>query len=1132
MADDEIGDFGPMSPGLIKANDNIKKKLDVQSGLAIKSNADPEITFSDDDYDAQARAITEQYQAAESLKSSQFKSESSPPPANPDDPDAQTGIEMARNGINFLFHDEAAAIGVEWGRDHLNWSLDNARDFWSDHPWRGGLAMLSSGAPILAGARRLARAAKGADAAIDSGTLLERGLIDSIQEYDNLDAHAKTIIHGQANNIADIAELNGAVRDGTATAVQKSKSMFRQAFGNSYLDVQAMEKMQPYSTLKNWGDRVEELTTGKAVTGMLDMADNVPKGEGTAILHALKEPNQLKGLSNEGKLFALTYGAEARRMQNQLHAEGFIDDETAEKIGDIWFSTLRKDGKIFEEGPTTSVHSVIKRRTLDPEVEGSLRVVNIPRTSSAHLMERKLDSDGVTSLIKRQRAAEAIDADNAPRALKLLADVPENAEAIELIKNNRLDDAKSVLAKDGFIESNPKDLVVKSMLQQKLLFENFRTLRDVAMDPNLCKTFEEVQAMSSTTRNKMMNLNRLDNSTTLKRMIAKKLGKTTGGELGYVHESLFHALADSTNQKTIGHGVGLLEIGTAMLKTMKTSANPFTHLQNVLGNAVFLHMAGFNPLAGEHLGLLKKSFGAVNDWKIARRSGQSVAEVRDLGMLKSTLKGGADIDIAKEIQNPLLSGEHGILDMSSIEASEGIPMLHKLASQANDEQTLAKGLIAGIQKGSKAVGLDKASDMYMAEDSAMKFTYYLHLRQKGLNPLAAANEVSRRLPMYGSVGSAIQRGRKVLFPWASFPTEATRIMKNNIMDYPFRTAMWMHAPNLVQAPVAALSGMTYEEAEKRKEQNPMWAQKLTSVVSGLKDKNDDVRTFLMDMLPQSAIFPSTIAADASIRDQLPFGLGDPAPIITGFIDAMMGRGAFGQEIPTDPNSKAQKAFTILSSTIGLMMPPIVQKYIFNPVQPGIRPDIVPGGLPGFRAGQDIGLLKNPSTGKTGDWFYDAAMNNFLVKNYAGSAETEIGNSRFGQREASNYRGRLGREFSAWATSGSWGQAANTLKEVYSSFLSETPENPALAQQNYIDWQKLHAREILKNPSFRGLSREDFLKMLSKVGDSTAPVIDQAHKEYKDALVQGYVGARRDGKYDNSNPLTRAGRKGRSGRTGR
>lgn len=1139
---DEIANMAPaLGADAQVTADNIRQKLEVASGERIKSQVDPNVTFPDTDYDAQARAITEHYQAEQSNREAYFRSELQAPPI---DPNAQAGLNLMRDVVNFGFHDELAAIGVDIGRNHLNWSLDNARDFWHEHPIRAGVAMVAGyGSAYLSAAKRVGIMARGGDFAAEH--LVERGLVDTVEHYNNLSQDAKQIIQGQAGNIADIASLRGKIKDGTATPVDKAKQAFRTAFGNAYLDTQAMEAAAPYSTLKSWQSRVEELTSGRGVNGMLDLADNVPKGEGTAILHALKDPSQMKGLSQEGKLFAMAYGEESRRIQKELVESGFLTQETADKVGDLWFSTMRKDSKLFEEGPTTAVHSIIKRRSIDPDVAGSLRVVNIPRTASPHLLERSLDSDGVTSLIKRQRASEALEGGKTEAALRLLKDDPEAAPALELIKNNRLDEAKSILGKDGFIESNPKDLVVKSMLQQKLLFENFKTLRDIATDPNLTKTFEEVEAMGSAAKAKYINLNRMDNAATLRRMIAKKLGKTEIPELGYVHESLFHALADATNKSTIGSGVGLLEIGTAMLKTMKTSANPFTHLQNVLGNAIFMHMAGYNAFDREGIGLLKTSWSAVNDWKTARKSGAAIAEIRDLGKLKSKVKGGQDIDIASELMNPLLSGEHGILDMSSIEASEGIPMLAKLARQAQDEQSMAKGMIALIQKGSAKIGLDKASDLYMAEDSAMKFQYYLHHRMNGLNPLAAANEVARRLPMYGTVGSAIQRGRKVLYPWASFPTEATRIIKNNMMDRPFRTGMWLHAPNLIQTPIAIASGMSYEEVEKRKQQNPFWAQRMTSVVTGLRDKNDDVRTMILDMLPQSAIYPQTIAPDAPLAEKLPLNLGNPAPIIMGFIQAMMGKDSFGNDIPTDPNNPASKTFAALTSTIGLMMPPIIQKYLFNPSQTGtsLEPTLgktgaaldtlAPNGFPGSRFRQDIGNMVNPSTGKTGDAIFDGILNNFLIKNYAGSANTEIGNERFAQREASNFRGRLGREFSAWAASGNAEQAASVLNDVYTSFLNETPDNPALAHQHYMDWLALHSRELMKNPSMRGLSKKDFLNMLSKAGDSSAPVVGQAFDEYKLALQQGYaMSGGSGGKFQNDNPLTRAGRGGRKARTGR
>ena len=1119
----------PLAPRLLKTAAAVDEKAKLATGQSIKSNADPSQVWPDSDYDSQARAITEHFQATESQKQAQFASDYKVTPVL--DEDTQTGVDLVRDFANFMFHDEMALLGVQWSKDNFEHRADVARDFIADHPWRAGLAVATSSGPLFAGAKRIARMVKGADGAVDSGRLLERGLIDNVEEFEKLAPAHQKILNNQANRIADIAETNSAIKDGTATLSQRVRASFHSNFGNAYLDDQAMERMSPYSTLKEWSKRSEDLVTGKTVTNMLDLADSVPAGEGTAILHAFKDPSQLAGLSEKAKQFAITYGDEARVMQRQLLEEGFIDQDTADKVGGVWFSTLRQDTPLFEEGATTSFHSVTKRRKLDPTEGGSLRIVRVPRTGSANLKERSLDSAQVTGLIKRQRAAEALTVDKPDRALALLKDAPEEAEAINLIKSGRVAEAKTLLGREGFIGSNPKDLVLKSMLQQKLLFENFKTMRDVAMNPNLTKTFEEVQAMSSTTRARMVKLDKMENAATLRRMVAKKQGKESVDSLGYVHESLFESLADVANENTISSGVGLLEIGTAILKTMKTSANPFTHGQNIVGGGVFLHMAGFNILQPENAKLLRQAWTASAEWQQARKGGASIAEIRDLGKLKSNIKGGKDIDIAAELQNPLLSGEHGILDMSSMEASEGIPMLGKLAKQAGDEQMLAKGLIAMTQKGTKFTGIEKAAEIYMAEDSSMKFAYYLHLRQSGLNPLASANEVAKRLPMYGTVGGAIKRGRKVLFPWASFPTEATRIMKNNMIDHPFRTAAWMHAPNLVQTGVAmgpkafGGQGMSYEEVEARKLQNPMYAQKLTGVVTGLRDKNNDVRTMLMDFLPHSAILPPTVSSNADWRESLPMGAGNPAPIVTGFVDALMGRGSFGEDIATDPNNPASKIFSVITSTVGLLAPPLVQKYLLNPSLPNMA----------YRGPVDAGIYKNPSTGKTGDPLYDMVLNNFAVKNYAGSAQTELANERFGGREMQNYRGRLGKEFNAWVSSNKWENAAETLRDVAQSFRSEAPDNPGLAHQKYVDWLKLHSREVMKHPSLRGVSKEQFMTQLAKIGDSTSPLVDQATQEYRNLLIQGYRGTKRGRKQDGNNPLTRAARTGRTGsqaRTGR
>lgn len=1100
MADDNglitLGDdneaASPVAQGILdRIGSSVKEKL----GIEVPSIANPGVSFADDEHNQQARDLVEHYQMQKSQQNGTFKGDMTKVPP----PDDQSAQEYGRNAINFMFGDTAAAAGIKLNQDGIDFSLDTMRSMWSDHPWRAGLAVAADGGPLLAGGFRVARMLRGASADIDAGELVAKGLATTVEDYNAMTPAAKDIVQGQAKRIADLTETRTAVDNGTATPWQKAKNTFDQMFGNSYLDSQTLTETNPDAAIQDWRTKTADIVKGRTVSGLLDLADEVKPGEGSAVLHAIQDPSQLGSLSPKARELALGYSAEGREVQKQALAEGFIDQETADKVGPVWFSAMRKDSPIFEQGASTESLSVIRRKAGEGGKTGDLRVVNIPRTGGPNLLKRDTDQAGVLDLIKKQRASEALEAGKSDAALKLLQGSPDEDAIGSLIQTGQKSAAQTALAKNGFLQSDPQQLVVNS-IQQKLLFENFRTLRDVALNPDITKTAEEVAAMSTGTRRRMISLDRVQNAGILRRMVAIKKGVPAVGDLGFIDQSLFKQVAQLSDHGTTNQFASWLQFSTAMLKTAKTALNPFTHGQNMSGNMAFLWMAGMG--LDDQFVKGRAAWKAINAFSDARKAGTAM---QDVGVLKSMVKGGKDINIADEMAHPLLTGPHGLLDTSSLTQAEGLPIMQRLYDQAGDHQGLLKSAINLVQKGAKknVLGLsaEKASNIYQVEDSAAKFSYYLHLRQQGLNELAASNEVAKRLPMYGTAGNTIQGLRKAALPWLSFPTEATRIMKNNIMDHPFRTATVMNIPNILQTAVGTAGGMSYETGNSLRDQNPMWAQTPGNVVvpSALTDplQNDankgQVRTFLMQMLPHLALMPQSEAADAGLAEKLPMGVGNPFPIIMGFVNALTGKNSFGQDVVTDPNDPTAKMKAIILNTLGTMAPPMFEKYLMNP------------GLPTtyYRAGIDSGQLTNPSTGQTGSPFFDLLENNFLVKSYGGSPDTQVSNERYGARQAADYRGRLGRELRAWTMSGDQTNVYKVLSEVHGTFDQEMPNNPAMAHRKYLDWVNMHARDVIKNPSFNGLSKQDFQNKLAAEADNQTADMNEARKAYIDSLREGF-----------------------------
>src|SRR5258706_9791735 len=591
--------------------DAVINRVHESLGLTYPSAVDPTQQIPDTDFDDQARKVTENFKGQEAKRAATFHADIVPTP----DPDSGVdALAITRNAVNFMFHDPMALAGVTWDKEHINWSLATVRDMVADHPYRAGLAAASTLAPLAAGGYRLMKAGAMADIAVDD--LMLSGLVDDAASYNKLTASGKKLVQGQAQQVGKLKALRSAVADGSASASDRAQLNFYEAFGNTYLDAHTNAELNPAGTIAQWQEKAKSLTSGKAVNDMMEMTRNVKVEKEPRVLLAIKDPARLSDLSPAAREFTLAFGAEGRAEQASMLDSGFIDEETAKKVGDIWFSTLRKDSPLFNEGSTTDRLSLVRRNSAESAADkGRLQVINLPRTASPHMFSRALDEEGVTSLIKRQRASEHLLKGKSEPALKLL-DHPDDAEAVNLIKSGRPDEAAKKLEEmsGGFIESDPQELVAHSLLQQKLLHLNYKTLRDVAMNPAITKTREEFEAMSPSVRKFMVPLDRMENSSVLRRMVAKSQGKATVEELGYVHSNIFNELGGTIKKDVAGGAVDWLKALTAIHKTAKTAINPFSHGQNVMGNGVFLSMAGFHPWEPENFQFLRTGSKAVGDW--------------------------------------------------------------------------------------------------------------------------------------------------------------------------------------------------------------------------------------------------------------------------------------------------------------------------------------------------------------------------------------------------------------------------------------------------------------------------------------------------------------------------------------
>jgi hypothetical protein len=1046
----------------------------------------------DDEYAARSREIAEYYQ---SLEANNIDRSDLLPPVRQD---RNPFVDVA----NIFLHDEMAAVGVSLDQNNFDWNLKNAKEAWTEHPIRSGIATALGIVPGLMVATKPLWAFK--MGGIGDDVLKSVGLVDDIGELAKMSSRDKTILRTTAYNIQKQRKLETKIEAGTASFVERQMYGFNKRFGNTYL--QLADPDAPVGVRAAYLNRMTEVIKGKEINRYLK---NLPdEKHGPAIAKYLQDAGKLTELPNNVRPWAMRLRDDLRTLQSQARREGMLSEEEAAKIGDVWFSTLRKGTPLQEEGRFTTVFSRGRG--------GKTEMINVPRTSSAHFLERKTSKEELSVLINRQQAAEALERGQSKKALSLLK---EDDPIAGMIRAGDESTALGALKEGGQINLTPESLTMRSLLQQRLLFENFRYLRDIALNPDITKSADEIAALGRGARKKWVNLDDpgvLPNASRVRRMVARKTGNTGEAPLGFVHKSIFREMSDidSGFRATSNGMVDLLSLLTAVHKTAKTAFNLPTHFQNMLGNYVFLINAGFNPMSGNGFDLMyKKALPAVWKAQRAHRKGSPITDLGNVGVVESKI-GGDAINIGSELGS-FEVGE--LIERSSLMASEGVGILERMAKRTNDHAGLTNGLLKFFQKTLGLPGLNHASDAYMAEDAFAKFAYFLDLRSRGFNRVAASLEVSRRMPMYHTLGPAQTEARKWLLPWISFPAESVRVLKNNLMDYPLRTAAMLHSVNAIQALMYPSTGQSYEGLQAQKEQLPMWAQTpVSTIMTPLRDDNDDIRSAVLDFMPHAAFLPNTIAKDAPLLQKLPLGMDQPFPIMTGLMNAMTGKGSFGQPIPTDPDKPSQLIWNAVANTASFVAPPLVQKYLLNTNTPTHT----------YRLQQDFGSLVNPATLKPGVRMFDMFVNNAsAIKMYPASPEQQIANNMMTTQAVRNYRGKLTTNWNAWVRSGDWVTAGETLKDIQQTYIQEFGD-PAVAESKFRDWLKRHARDIAKHPMMRSMSREDIIAKLHSMGPDLAIARSDAQARYIETLREEII--RRGPEGGGSSSLSGLGGGGLSG----
>lgn len=997
---------------------------------------------------------------------------------------AAGGIGEAVEGtdvIDFLFGGEMAILGIKHDTDGFHASVDIATQQWSEQPAWINLLNLTSlvGTAFFPAAKafhsslkfgKLGKALPGLrkeawQPLLSKGDELQKfkmnKMLDESATIDDLDDKTLGLLRRQEYDRFRYQELakrieadkKGELKLGLG---EKLRWAFDKRFANTYflLNESISQGMGKSELRDRFVTSLDELwKTEDLGRWFLDIPDD-KHGDKIAMYWMNKMDPQRFGtvkLSDKVKRWADNMYEEMAAHQREMLAEGAITQKTIARIGPVHFPAQYKG---------TPPPDVSMGQTMLLPVSEGRRGRNLVSEAAERTGIRKfLFGPGKDAVVTSEKSSRYIGLNT--------VDIPRLT--FETMKK-RQKDLPEVYQRliNGELITDTADMTMRGFVMDRLILTSFRTARDVIMDPGTAqraaysrKTADILEQYGTASKAAKAGYISLENSLpkevtkTLKRMIRKKGGTDFVDELPWMHKSVFDELfgGDGTFAQ-VQHAVNWLDIATGIHKTSKTALSIPTHFQNLAGNMAMLSQAGFNPLSPTNIKIQQTMAGAFNKiaevHKAAREAGKSTRRILDnISLDLGTMKiGDRNFNLASELLDPKV---RELIEESAFETVEGYAALERAYGRLKPEQRATKwtaemfigakkALQFGDRKGFK--WFDQMTKAYLGEDMVPKMSYYMALRGKGLSKEAAITEVARRLPMYNSVGSSIKFGRRFLFPWATFPSEALRITKNNMLDHPLRMMPWIKMPQIVQATLAATGEgpPTREAVQEGKRFLPIWAQKgVTSLASsdvtgpagggftggiagavagtirggprgaavgaaagalggaGLvnalspQDHEDTMRGIVMDWLPHSSFMLSSDSPEIgtnnvpwrdvpSFLSQMP---AEPLAIARPFFEIAAGRTGFGSEIGyKDPGDAFGKG---IAGLIGFFMPPVIQKYGFKITTPDVSTTEalfgthVPGDITNIsRAQTESGYKLDVNSGRVGNLSHDMLLNNFGI----------------------------------------------------------------------------------------------------------------------------------------------------------
>lgn len=744
------------------------------------------------------------------------------------DDESITGTDV----VDFLFGGEMAILGVKHDTEGWSWNMDNFKQQWSEEPlWINALNAVSlvgtMAFPIGRALWALGKFGKGA-------TLAKRlsgiSKADEVGKYESLgmiekgtkvDDKTLGLLRRQEHYRTHYMDLNdklakSAKGEGQFGFMDRVKLSFARRFANDYFKLATSVADGADDVRTAFHQRLDGLFASEDIGRFFINMPTAAAGK-RIYQHWLQKQGVLKKpvkLSADERQWADGMEIAMRNHQKEALEEGLIDSDTISKVGEIHLPALYKDTPRPDLATGRQLYVPIRRKATQGE-----RAAGIADASDEVVGLRPFEMPRLDSPTLKARQA----------------DLPEVARRL-------LDDE---------LITDPSELTVRGFVMDRLLMNNYRAVRDIATDDRFAVSAHDVMTKfggrKAAEKAGFVSLDGLQGGIPgrIRRMIEKKDSSFLGGggELPWIRRAAFDDLFGTEGIfAQASSAFDMMSLLTSIHKTSKTALSVPTHFQNFTSNLAMLSQAGFNPLSPRNLGIQSRMAKAFEKIATANRANLDDGSKIAIDQLAVNLGkmdiDGKSFDLTKELMDPKVLQ---LVEASAFESVEGFQNIRRMAERLRPEQRATKMVADAFIGMKKKMQLndkngfrwfDQMTKWYLAEDMVPKMSYYMSLRAQGLTTDAAILEVGRRLPMYQSVGSAIKTGRRWAFPWATFPTEAARITKNNMMDHPLRMLPWLQMPSIVQA-TASMAGFAPGNTgavSEAKRQLPMWAQRSETVM--------------------------------------------------------------------------------------------------------------------------------------------------------------------------------------------------------------------------------------------------------------------------------------------------------------